>query len=163
MNKTLIKLPSDQTAYLKLQQFVENVCDYLNIQNTYFGNILVCLNEALTNAIKHGNKFDIQKEVTIEMSNQNNQVSFLISHEGEAFVNDDFLNNINPESTKGLFLIKTLSDHMEYQENGRTLCIHFNLLPVQDELKSIRKRVIQESKTSAAQDSKQKVSFKANV
>ncbi|MEI8201559.1 MAG: ATP-binding protein [Bacteroidota bacterium] len=142
MKQATITLSSDKTAFFKLQQFVENICDYYNIQNTYFGNILVCLNEAVSNAIKHGNQNDSKKFVTLEMINSNDEISFTVSHKGNIFDFDALINKINPEEHKGLFLIKTLSDAIEYQNEGKSLIIKFNIHSVEPELKKSRSKLL---------------------
>ncbi len=147
MNKTTLLLTSDQTSLLKLQQFVENVCDHFNIQNTYFGNILICLNEAFANAVKHGNQNDSAKIVTLEMKNENTELSFTITHQGNVFNYEELVSKISPDETKGLFLIKTLSDKFEFQNEGKTIFIQFNITPIEPEFKRKRSQILSGSVT----------------
>lgn len=152
MNNITISLPSDNSAFLKLQAFIENICDRFNIQNTYFGNILVCLNEALANAIKHGNLNNKLKIVSIKMTHEKNSLNFIITHEGSPHDVDNLINSINPNTTKGLFLIKTLSDFFEFQNEGKSLLLKFNITKNTEGPLNNRKKIFERSSISLKKD-----------
>ncbi|TDT71920.1 serine/threonine-protein kinase RsbW [Hypnocyclicus thermotrophus] len=91
--------------------------------------IELALGEALTNVIKHGQKKLIEKPgININVFLENNSILLDISFEGE-IIDENILNkgkhlndslNINTlsESGRGIFLIHTLMDEVEYyQEN----------------------------------------------
>ena len=46
-------IKSDLTELYKLEAFVEQISDIYNVNSTYYSNILVALNEAVTNIIIH--------------------------------------------------------------------------------------------------------------
>ena len=55
MKKHTIKIKSDLQEINEVEKFVEAICDYYNINDSYFGNIIVAITEAVENAILHGN------------------------------------------------------------------------------------------------------------
>jgi len=89
-------------------------------------NIRLCLEEALVNAMKHGNKLnpDLPVEVTVEA--EKDSVSFSVHDAGAGF---DFQNladptigdNLKKMTGRGVFLIKKLMDRVEFSDNGRTI------------------------------------------
>jgi len=58
-----LQLPSKEESITKLEDLIESLSDTYNISEDTFANMMTCLNEALINAIKHGNKMDPDKKV----------------------------------------------------------------------------------------------------
>ncbi|MFH0963251.1 MAG: ATP-binding protein [Planctomycetota bacterium] len=85
--------------------------------------VRLALEEAVTNAIKHGNKMDPSKKVTIRFKIDSEKVSFEVSDEGEGF---DY--NAVPDPTddehlelphgRGLLLMRAYADEVTYNEAG---------------------------------------------
>lgn len=132
----------------KVEQFVEELSDFYNINNTYFGNILISLTEAVKNAIVHGNKEDISKMVTIVFEVRPTGMFFHVSDEGEGFDT-----NIVPDPTEekeeegkklktGLFLIKSLSDNLIFKNNGSVIEIEFYISSINYQLSVERSKAL---------------------
>lgn len=124
----------------KLEDFVEQISDVFNINSTYYSNILVALNEAVTNSIIHGNKSDKNKMVTVLFEAKNKGLFFTVSDEGTGF---DFENYPDPtditiqnytEIGRGLYLIKSLSDSIVYDTDRKLLEIGFTISSINKEL-----------------------------
>ena len=139
MKKRTLKLKSVPENIHRIEKFVEEICDEYNINNTYFGNILVSLTEAMENAIYHGNRNDPRKNVYITFTSKPKGLMFQISDEGEGF---DF-NNIpdatdvqgNPEKKgTGIFLIRSLADEVHFKENGRVIQIMFYISSINQQI-----------------------------
>ncbi|UCG58146.1 MAG: ATP-binding protein [Phycisphaerales bacterium] len=83
----------------------------------------LALEEALANAIKHGNKLDPSKKVTIDCSVDSERIEISMTDEGCGFdpdaVPDPRLgkNLYRPEG-RGLFLMKSYMDVVKYNERG---------------------------------------------
>ena len=112
-----------------VQQLVEEICDEFNINNTYFGNISVAITEAVKNAIIHGNKLVVDKQVTVLFVRENATYTFVIKDKGKGF---DYKNLPDPTDIDnntftgtGIFLIKSLADKVEFKNNGNTIEISF--------------------------------------
>jgi serine/threonine-protein kinase RsbW len=139
MKKSTLKIKSVAANIHKLEKFVEDICDEFNINNTYFGNILVTLTEALENAIYHGNKSNPDKNIQITFESKPKGLLFTIADEGEGF---DY-NNIpdatdvegNPDKKgTGLFLIRSLADEVKFKDNGCTIQIMFYIASINQQI-----------------------------
>jgi len=84
------------------------------------------LEEALMNAIKHGNNNDPHKTVTVNINISEKQAEISISDQGSGF---DLKNipdpregqNIYKVGGRGIFLIKTYMDLLEFNDAGNCL------------------------------------------
>ncbi len=138
--KLQIKFASLPENIHQVEQFVENICDQYNINNTYFGNILIALTEAVDNAIIHGNKKDTSKYVTIGFESKPEGLVFSVSDQGSGFdpasVPDptDLKYDEKSTSGRGMFLIQHLADKFEYKKNGTIAEIVFKISSINNEL-----------------------------
>ncbi|HEY6332958.1 MAG TPA: ATP-binding protein, partial [Blastocatellia bacterium] len=88
--------------------------------------ILIALDEAIVNAIKHGNKNDPTKKVRIVAEMSVKGARFTISDEGSGFARDcvpdptDPLHLLMP-SGRGLLLINHIMDHVAHNECGNKI------------------------------------------
>ncbi len=118
-----IEMPSDV-------RYLDGVLSYLVERASKFGvvrpgasNMFVALDEALANAIKHGNKNDASKTVRVRADISTREARFTISDEGEGFnmatVPDprDPANLLKP-SGRGVMLIHHIMDDVSYNERG---------------------------------------------
>jgi serine/threonine-protein kinase RsbW len=143
MKKSTLKLKSIPTEIHKIEKFVEDICDYNNINNTYFGNILVAVTEAFENALTHGNQSDPKKCITIGFEVKPKGLMFEISDEGPGFdvssVPDatDVENNPDKKGT-GLFLIRSLADEVRHIANGKCIQILFYISSINQQIASER-------------------------
>ncbi|MFA6923183.1 MAG: ATP-binding protein [Bacteroidales bacterium] len=141
-----------------VEKFAEELCDYFNVNNDYYGNILIALTEAASNAIIHGNKSDANKNVFISFQAKNGCLSFTVKDQGEGF---DFNNipdptdpnNENENAGRGIYLIKSLSDEVNFLENGRVVEINFKITNINNSLSTKRiqqyQKHLQEKKVGA--------------
>jgi serine/threonine-protein kinase RsbW len=88
--------------------------------------IKLALEEALINAIKHGNKLDPAKSVRINASISPQMVEIDVEDEGAGFtrssVPDPTLEeNLEKTSGRGILLIESYMTHAEWSKNGRKL------------------------------------------
>jgi serine/threonine-protein kinase RsbW len=138
--KLQLILPSLPENIHQVERFVEDICDEFNINNTYFGNILVALTEAVENSMKHGNGNDASKMVQIIFTSKPEGLSFTIKDEGKGFdinqIPDPTDLNTDPNELKGrgIFLIKSLADEVKYLDNGRTVEIIFAISSINSEM-----------------------------
>jgi serine/threonine-protein kinase RsbW len=143
MNKHSLQIKSDINEIHEVERFVENICDYYNINSTYFGNIIVAVSEAVENSILHGNKHNPTKAVYIGFETNKKGIVFTIEDEGDGFKFDDIPDptdiECNPEKRgTGIFLIKTLADEAIFLNNGRKIQLQFNITSINREVLSRR-------------------------
>ncbi len=86
-------------------------------------HLFVALDEAIANAIKHGNKNDPEKFVTITADLTADQVTFTITDEGEGFDLATLLDPTDPTYLmrpcgRGVMLIFHLMDEVKYNQCG---------------------------------------------
>lgn len=121
-----------------VEKFVENICDTYNIFNSYYGNILVSVTEAVKNAIIHGNKNNKNKKVILSFEANEKGLSFTIEDEGDGYNINNIPNPLqdeNPENCgKGLFLVKTLADEVTFKNNGSSIEISFKITSINYEI-----------------------------
>ncbi len=85
----------------------------------------LCLDEAVENALKHGNKYDSSKNVTLSYFETSDGWGVLVRDEGAGFDPADLLDPESDEalfreSGRGLFILKKFMDTLEYYDQGRT-------------------------------------------
>jgi len=84
---------------------------------------MLLLSEAVTNAIVHGNKLDESKKVEVEVQINPDNIVSTVKDFGDGFdpeeANDPLEEeNLLKDSGRGIFLIKEISDSVDYLENG---------------------------------------------
>ena len=122
----LLVIKSDISELEKVESFIVEIFKEYDLPQKYFNRIYLCVSEAVLNSIKHGNKNDKNKTVSIGIDCNMNEINVLIEDEGEGFdintVEDPTLNeNRNKESGRGIFFIKNLSNKLEYNEKGNRI------------------------------------------
>ena len=80
-----LKIKSSLKSLVEVEKFVEEICEIYSINNSYYGNILLAIEEASKNAILHGNSSDIRKNVLITFQNSPGGLCFTIEDEGAGF------------------------------------------------------------------------------
>ena len=128
----MLTLTSDPRNVARVETFVEKVVAKYRISPDLYGNILISLTEAVTNAINHGNRGDTTKTVSVRLKELAGKLAFQISDEGEGFDFDNIPDPTAPENLlkiggRGVFLMRQLSDDVLFRDNGSTVEIQFNL------------------------------------
>ena len=131
---TELKLNSRPESLGEVEKIIDDLRATYDVSEDMFGNMLVAITEAVTNAIYHGNKSDPQKKVSIQYQLKNNNLSFVIADEGPGF---DYYNlpdptapeNLEKECGRGIFLMKHLTDQLIFADNGRVVELNFKISP----------------------------------
>lgn len=126
-----IALPSDFGSLTKVEGLVDKICSDLDVNEDYYGNVLIAVTEAVNNAILHGNKEDRDLEVALSVLANTNDFCFTIKDQGEGF---DYNNlpdptapeNIEKENGRGIYLMKSLAEAVEFDDNGRIVRVYFS-------------------------------------
>lgn len=108
------------------QPVVEAILDRLKqhawIEHDVFG-VHLALEEALVNAIKHGNGLDEHKQVTVDCKMSSERLWIRIADEGSGFVPDDIPDPTTPENLdhtggRGIMLMRSFMSRVEYNAEG---------------------------------------------
>jgi serine/threonine-protein kinase RsbW len=109
---------------------LDGVLDYLNERMLQLGivnaddtDVLIALDEAIVNAIKHGNKCDPRKAVHIVAELSVEGVRFIVSDEGAGFQREEVPDPTEPcrllePSGRGLLLINHIMDEVHFNHCG---------------------------------------------
>lgn len=125
-----LNFSSELSNITKVESLVDDVCRDLDLSEDLYGNILIAVTEAVNNAIIHGNQFSPTLDVDLSVSLTPSHVCFRVSDKGVGF---DYLNlpdptspeNIEKENGRGIFLIKNLSDDVQFNNSGAEVSIFF--------------------------------------
>lgn len=134
-----LTIASSMKNMSKVEKFVEEISDMYYIYNSYFGNILLAIEEAVINAMKHGNKMDENKSVHITFSGTKNGLIFIIEDEGEGFDTRNIPDPLEADEKtaenigKGLFLMRSLADKVLFNPRGNQVEITFNISGINQE------------------------------
>jgi serine/threonine-protein kinase RsbW len=128
-----LQLPSNSESVAVLENFVDDLVEKMQIGDDVYANLMTCINEAITNAIYHGNKQSAEKKVFVNLEIINNKrLVFTIADEGEGF---DFTNipdptdqnNLEKLTGRGVYIMKRLADQCIYNSKGNELELHFKI------------------------------------
>lgn len=126
-----LSIPSDFGSIAKVETLVDHVCERLEVKEDYYGNVLIAVTEAVNNAIEHGNKMKNNLMVDVHVSDKETDFCFNVRDGGEGF---DYRNlpdptapeNLEKENGRGIYLMKSLAEAVEFEENGRSVSIYFS-------------------------------------
>ena len=126
MNKKQIKITSEKINLGKVESFLTKIFDLFEINKDLFYKVLICVNEAVINSIVHGNKNETGKIILIQTFCTKNFLCFRITDEGEGFNYKNLpdpttKSNLHCETGRGLFIIKSISEEINFRKNGKII------------------------------------------
>ena len=126
-----LQLPSNSESIAVLENFIDDLVEKLEIGEDVYANLMTCLNEAITNAIYHGNKQDSNKKVYVNLDViLNKRLVFTVADEGEGFDFNNIpdptdLDNLEKLTGRGVFIMKRLADQCIFNTRGNEVELHF--------------------------------------
>lgn len=102
--------------------------EHLNGRGDETHRTKLLINEVVVNAVQHGNGFDSNKEVQLDIAVCDQRVDIRVEDEGEGFDPDavpdpNIEENLLRDHGRGLFLIKSLADEVFFERGGRRVCV----------------------------------------
>jgi serine/threonine-protein kinase RsbW len=127
----ILDIKSDISELRKVERFLTEIFREFNLTEKYFNNTYLCISEAVVNSIKHGNKNDINKNISIVVNCNLTELNVLVEDEGNGFdlsvIPDPTCEkNLKNESGRGIFIIKALTSKIEYNEKGNRIQFKIN-------------------------------------
>jgi serine/threonine-protein kinase RsbW len=130
MKSIRIEIPSLSDNIRMIESFIDNAREKFQLNEDIYGNIMIAVTEAVNNAIRHGNKSDSAKNVSLGLSLEEGMIKFRVEDEGTGF---DFHHlpdptapeNIEKPGGRGIFLMKHLADEVDFSEQGKVVELSF--------------------------------------
>ena len=113
----------------KLERFVEEVCEYYNVNNEYFGNILLATTEAADILFSLNNACETDS-IVIRFDRNKKGLVFKIKLDNEPGVIEDAEDLLDKEIrrhklSRDIFIIKALADEITISVNAKSIILVF--------------------------------------
>jgi serine/threonine-protein kinase RsbW len=127
-----LQLPSVPESITALENLIEEIANKYQVSDDTFANMMTCLNEALNNAMIHGNKLDPTKKVIVNAEIEGRRITWTITDEGPGFDYVHLADPTAPENLealtgRGVFIIKHLADQCVFNAAGNEVELLFKL------------------------------------
>ncbi len=114
-----ISLASTPKSIGRVEGFLKKIGHSVHLDEIQFHKLMVSLTEAVNNAIVHGNKSDPAKKVIVHCEILPGWILLMVCDEGRGFDPGKVGNplakrNLMKESGRGIFLMRTLMDKVEF-------------------------------------------------
>jgi serine/threonine-protein kinase RsbW len=114
-----------------VERLIDDLLKKYDLKDEVYGKLLLSVVEAVNNAIVHGNKMDIEKDVILEYEIDDSKIDFVITDMGEGFDYNNIPDPTKPENIekthgRGIFLMNHLADEIEFQKNGSVVKLSFD-------------------------------------
>ena len=124
-----VVIPSDPAEARQLQDRIEQLLQERKAHEKDVFGIRLALEEALVNAIKHGNQMDPEKKVFVRFAIDDNHFEIVIRDEGPGFDPNDVpdptaVENLERPCGRGLMLMRYYMTEVTYSGRGNvvTMC-----------------------------------------
>jgi len=123
---TDVVIPSDTNESRRFQEEVEKELRALQVSDQEIFSVRLALEEALVNAIKHGNQMDRSKNVFISYRFLSDRFEIQIRDEGTGFDPEDVpdptaVENLERPCGRGLMLMRHYMTKVAYSERGNSV------------------------------------------
>ena len=123
IQKSLVKIPSDTKFIKDVSSRVISALKPYKVEESDIFDVRLCVEEAVINAIIHGNRRDSSKSVRVTYWIKDDKLNVEVEDEGTGFDHKHLIDptaddNITKSSGRGVFLIHKLMDVVEYNEAG---------------------------------------------
>jgi hypothetical protein len=105
----------------KVERFIEELCDYYNVGNEYFGNILLAVDEAMNLFMRY--RKDDREIISLEVIKIYNGLKIEIKYTKNSIIDNDFADDIANAIkmntfSKETYIIKSLTDSFKINEDA---------------------------------------------
>ena len=118
-----LEIPSETESIRDVEEAISEALEKADFSDNDIFAIRLSLDEALANAIRHGNRYDAGKNVAVRFRVTDDSVTIVISDQGEGFDYDDLPDPTAPDrielpSGRGLLLMRSYMDQVTFNEKG---------------------------------------------
>ena len=121
MSKTIeLKLPSRIESVDESAVFAEKVARDWGYADDFLSALDLAVRESVANAVKHGNKFDEEKQVEVVLTDSNEGLEMTVRDHGEGFDVGEIPDPTNPEnllkiSGRGILFMRSFMDEVGWE------------------------------------------------
>ncbi len=128
--KKHLKIESSITSVRLVENAIDFITTEAGINQECYGKIIVATLEAVNNAIIHGNRYDKNKSVEIDIRLEGEALRVEVCDEGRGFRPQDVPDPTKPENIelvngRGVFLMTHLADEIKYNDRGNCVTMKF--------------------------------------
>lgn len=126
-----ISIPSSLDYLKDVDDFVEKKLKKCGLSESDLADVAISVTEAVTNAVIHGNKNDLQKRVTIILEIKKPDITVWVKDQGNGFDPGSVPspvenNNVLKKVGRGIFILKSLMDEVDFTiEPGEGTVVKF--------------------------------------
>ncbi len=122
-------IPSDPAEARTVQDRIEQLLKARQVPDHDVFSIKLALEEALVNAIKHGNQMDRSKKVSVRYLLRTDRFEVWIADEGPGFDPEDVpdptaIENLERPCGRGLMLMRHYMTEVRYTSGGNCVAMH---------------------------------------
>jgi len=123
---TQVVLPSDTSESRRFQEDIEKELSARKVSDQEIFSVRLALEEALVNAIKHGNQMDRSRKVFISYRFLSDSFEIQITDEGSGFDPEDVpdptaIENLERPCGRGLMLMRHYMTKVDYNQRGNSV------------------------------------------
>ena len=131
-DRIFIEIPSENRYIRKVSSDILSALSHYGVGESRLFDIKLCVEEAVRNAIMHGNRFDEKLRVKVSYLIADGRINIEVEDEGAGFdpakiPNPTDKGNITKESGRGICLIRRLMDRVEFNKKGNKILMEKSL------------------------------------
>jgi len=131
-------IPSDTAAGQSVQERIVQLLEELSYDERDVFGVRLAIEEALVNAIKHGNRMDPTKTVRIACQVARHKVRIEIEDQGEGFQPEEVPDptadeNLERPCGRGIMLMRAFMSSIVYNESGNRVILEKHRSPPESE------------------------------
>ena len=119
----VFSIPSDRKSIKKATSKILTYIEDMNLREKLLFNVRMCCEEAIINAIKHGNAYDSDLMVKVSVSKTPEYLKISVKDQGKGFdvskvSNPTAKENLLKLSGRGVHLMRNYMDEVSFSEKG---------------------------------------------
>ena len=123
-----LTIKSEFNELEKIDGFIEEASQMFKLSDETVGKLHLILSELATNAIKHGNKFEPEKQAFISLGFNNGSLVLTVKDEGDGFNPEEVPDPMKEEnmlktSGRGIHICKEFAKNISYNEKGNIVTV----------------------------------------
>ena len=134
MQNIKISCKDPQCVSVVIGKIIEHIKSFNNkISEDVLFDIRLCVEEALRNALLHGNKMCEDLQIEVSYKTENNELVIVVADEGKGFDVESLPDptkgdNLYKSHGRGVFIMQKFMDSVEYNEKGNRVVMRKKII-----------------------------------